>query len=61
MQDRKSFFAMPIGESGKYAKAVLFMDSPQTDRFAEPNIASIEQVTRNLFLPILEEILKDTN
>lgn len=56
---RKSYFALAIVNSRNRAKAVLFMDSPDRERFTSENAKVVERKVRSLFLPILEEILRD--
>jgi hypothetical protein len=57
-QDRLSFFAYPIGESGQYAKAVVYIDSPDRSRFEAVGATKTEQAIRTVFAPLLQEIFK---
>lgn len=56
-QDRRSFFAFPVGRHGELAKAVLYMDSPDPSTFADEKRDQIAQKIRDLFLPQLEGVL----
>lgn len=57
-QDRRSYFAFPIGEEGDFARAVLYMDSARSDKFTSGNETDISEKITSLFLPVLEQILK---
>jgi len=56
-KDRRSFFAFPIGSDGVFAKAVLYMDSPDSRTFPDEKRQEIAVKIRDLFLSILEQIL----
>ncbi len=56
-QDRRSFFVHPIGSEGDHARAVLYMDSADSDRFTETSAAVVADKVKRLFLPILEKVL----
>lgn len=57
-QDRRSYFAFPIDEEGGFARAVLYMDSANSDRFTSANNDDITEKIKSLFLPLLEQVLK---
>lgn len=57
-QDRHSYFAFPIGEESDFARAVLYMDSSDPDRFTSTNESEITQKIETFFLPILKQIFK---
>ena len=56
-KDRRSFFAFPIGRDGVFARAVLYMDSPDSDTFADGRRQQIAQKIQDLFVPIFEQIV----
>ena len=56
-QDRRSFYAYPIGQDGSYARAVLYMDSADATMFTRAKKAELDDKVRRLFLPTLEELL----
>jgi hypothetical protein len=57
-QDRRSFFAFPIGEHRDCARAVIYMDSADAKMFRSENENAVVARMRALFLPALEELLK---
>ena len=59
-QDRRSFMVYPLGQKGSYAKAVLYLDSPKTDRFTEANCQNHLGIIENYFLDQLNEALRRT-
>jgi len=56
-QDRRSFYSHPIGREGAYARAVLYMDSPNPNRFSDDTCDEISTRIEGLFLPVLLQIL----
>lgn len=56
-QDRQSFFGFPIGTDGEYAKAVLYMDSPDPNTFNQQREAAITEQIDCLFSAQLAQIL----
>ncbi len=55
-QDRRSFFAFPIGYNGQYAKAILYMDSCDPNTFTIANKETIAKKIEELFLPQLNQL-----
>jgi len=55
-KDRQSFFAYPLGCDGKFARAVLYMDSDRENAFADA--VRIEQKISTLFRRQLELIIE---
>lgn len=58
-KDRRSFCVIPIAKAESRAKAVLYLDSPDAQRFAEADFDPIRMKVESLFLPLLQELLKD--
>ncbi|XOF35302.1 MAG: hypothetical protein ACL93V_08470 [Candidatus Electrothrix sp. YB6] len=56
-QDRKSFYAFPIGQAGEYAKAILYMDSSDPNMFSKGREEKLNSTVKMLFLPLLERLL----
>ncbi len=55
-KDRRSFFAYPLGRDGKFARAVLYMDSDRPDAFDDEE--GMEQKISKLFRRQLELIIE---
>lgn len=56
--DRKSFLAFPIARRGNYARAVLYIDSPDAGRLSGPRGDTIESTLRDVFERQLEQSLE---
>jgi hypothetical protein len=56
-KDRRSFFAFPIGRDGVFARAVLYMDSPNFETFRDERRQEIVKTIQDLLVPILDQIL----
>ena len=56
-QDRRSFFAYPVGVEGVFAKAVLYMDSAAADTFGDARFDAIKGQIHDVFQPLLESLL----
>ncbi len=59
-QDRRSFMVYPLGQEGSFAKAVLYLDSPRSDRFTEPTCHGYCETIEKYFLDQLNEALRRT-
>jgi hypothetical protein len=55
---RHSFMAYPIGQEGPNARAVLFIDSSDPQRFQKGGCETCHQLIRDIFLAQLEEALR---
>ncbi len=56
-QDRRSYYAYPIGQDGSFALAVLYMDSADQTMFSAEKKVELDSKMEKLFLPTLEELL----
>lgn len=56
--NRRSFLAHPIGQEGHHARAVLFVDSPNEDRFQQGRCNAEQDLIRTIFVPQLSEALR---
>ena len=56
-QDRRSFYAYPIGQEGGFAKAVLYFDSADSKTFTANRKNDLDDKIARLFLPILETLI----
>jgi hypothetical protein len=57
-QDRRSFFAYPVGQDGPYAQAVLFIDSARQDAFGSEAADDMVRTLDTVFRPLLVEALR---
>jgi hypothetical protein len=55
-QDRRSFYAYPIGQEGEFAKIVLYFDSADPLTFAPARKIELDSKIEKLFLPMLEKM-----
>jgi len=55
---RRSFLAYPIGQQGVLARAVLYMDSDDPNRFTDNSKDTYYRKIREIFLPQLTEALR---
>ena len=55
-QDRKSFYAYPIGQEGEFAKVILYFDSADPSTFAPDRKRELDSKIEKLFLPMLERL-----
>lgn len=58
-QDRRSFMAVPIGQEGGLAQAVLYLDSSDLARFDEVEFKKHKGTIEDLFLPQLSEVFRE--
>jgi hypothetical protein len=56
-QDRRSFYAYPIGEEGVFAKVILYFDSQDPLTFTLEKKVELDSKIEKLFLPTLERLL----
>jgi len=59
-QDRRSFFAMPVGQEGEMARGVIYMDSSNSETFAPERMEQISKRIAATFLSIVEGLLVAT-
>jgi hypothetical protein len=53
-QDRRSFYAYPVGQEGAFAKVVLYFDSANPSTFADEKKMELDSNIEKLFLRTLE-------
>lgn len=56
-QDRRSFYAYPIGEEGVFAKVVLYFDSQNPSTFTVEKKIELDGKIEKVFLPTLKRLL----
>ena len=56
-QDRRSFFAYPIAAEGVFAKAVVYLDSPDPETFSDAKFAGVRNQIHDVFQPLLESLI----
>lgn len=55
-QDRRSFYAYPLGKKEEFAKVVLYFDSANPSTFAPERKRELDSKIEKLFLPTLESL-----